>query len=252
MPARLSTGVSLAPTLTAPQAAAALQEVANTGPMMQLAVSNACQNQARGLVRTRTGTLYATGQLTAGAAEATVAAGTTIDIFNVPVGQQGSGFGAVLTKSETNMTQAGQLVSEAFNVERLGVSIRTAAINSEEIGDDVATILAGLWEQFVMEFHLGGQDVQTLGVLSDWPGTQPQMIGGIAAAAGALGSAIQAGFWHAGVDAIREFPLYIPTATPFKIALRCPLGITLGDAPASGLYNIRVSLYGTTMTAIQG
>jgi hypothetical protein len=250
--ARPTTGVSLAPTLTAPQAAAALQEVANTGPMMQLAVSNACQNQSRGLVRTRTGTLYATGQITAAAAAATVVAGTTVDIFNVPVGQQGSGFGAILTKSETNMTQAGQLVSEAFNVERLGVSIRTASINSEDIGDDVASVLGGFWEQFVMEFHLGGQDVQTLGVLSDWPGTQPQMLGGIAAAAGALGSGIQAGFWHAGIDSVREFPLYIPTATPFKIALRCPLGITLGAAPLGGLYNIRVSLYGTSMTAIQG
>ena len=78
------------------------------------------------------------------------------------------------------------------------------------------------------------------------------MLGGIAAAAGALGSGIQAGFWHAGIDSVREFPLYIPTATPFKIALRCPLGITLGAAPLGGLYNIRVSLYGTSMTAIQG
>ena len=251
--ARLSSGVSLAPTLSASQASAALQEVANTGPMMQLAVSKACERQANGLVRTREGTLYSTGQITGAAAAQTVAAGASVDLFTVPVGQTGAGFAANLTKSETNMTQAGQLVSEAFNVEKFGVQVKVDPVNSDNIGDDIASQLGGIWDNFVIDLHLGGQDVQTLGTLAEWPGIQQQFVGGISAAAGAAGSAIQAGFWHAGYQEVRDFPLYIPTATPFKVSLRCPRGILLAAAPAAAaLFNIKVSMYGTSITTIQG
>ena len=141
----LSSSRALAPTLSGPQLAAVVNEVAASSPIAEVAVAQACQRQSAGIVRTRSGCLYATGRIAAAGGAASFAAGSTVDIFNVPIGQVGSGFGAPgLSKAQTSMTQAGLLASEAFSVDKIGFNVTISEVDGAEPGDDVAAYLQWL------------------------------------------------------------------------------------------------------------
>lgn len=245
-------GAALTPTLNTQQLAAVVNEVAQSSPIAREAVSQACQRQADGLVRTRQGTLYATGRIAAAGAAPFFVAGTSVDIFNVPIGQVGSGFpaGAPLTKAQTSMATSGLLASEAYQVSKMGISIHpnTAFANTAE---QIAEVASFLENNVSIEFALGGQDVQLLGLLGQWPDLDPQSMAGANAAAiansGNLYGAISNGW-----EKVCPFDLFIPQQVPFKATLRVNTtsAFALGPVVLSS-YDIRVTLYGVSVTAIQ-
>jgi hypothetical protein len=251
----LSSSRALAPTLSGPQLAAVVNEVAASSPIAEVAVAQACKRQSDGIVRTRSGTLYSTAQFTFVAGAAAFAAGATQDVFNVPIGQAGSGFGAgfPLTKSQTNMTQAGVLASEAFSVDKLGLSISINEANGVESAAATSQMLTWLYNNLVVELSLGGQDVQLLGKACQWPDTMtPQVYhAGVAATA----SATTTGLSQSGYDALRDFELFIPQQVPFKVKLTLPQVSNFQPAAVAptvpGFVEVCVSMYGTSVTAIQ-
>ncbi len=242
---------ALTPTLTGPQLAAVVNEVAASSPIAETAVAQACERQANGIVRTRSATLYATGQIPFAAAAAAFTAGQTVDLFNVPIGQVGSGFAAAITKAQTNMTQAGLLASEAFSVDKIGFQVNLSEADGAELQDDVASLLNWVYNNTVAELHLGGQDVQLLGLLGHWPDTVcPQSY---TASTAAANSAFMQGFSQSGYDAGRPYELFIPQQVPFKVKLTIPQASAFAGAIPTGAGNveIRCSMYGTSVTAIQ-
>ena len=250
----LSSSRALAPTLSGPQLAAVVNEVAASSPIAEVAVAQACQRQSAGIVRTRSATLYATGTMTTTAA-GVYAAGTTQDIFNVPVGQIGSGSAVALSKAQTNMTQAGLLASEAFSVDKIGFSVELPSAQDALSGDLVNPMLQWIYNNTVAELHLGGQDVQILGVLAQWVDTfvpQPTAAS-LSGAVGPVNTAFRPGVTNSGYDALRDFELFIPQQVPFKVKLTMPAAsaFTIPIAVAAVPFLVRCSMYGTSVTAIQ-
>lgn len=245
---------SLTPTLNTQQLAAVVNEVAQSSPIAREAVSQACQRQADGIVRTRSATLYATAYFTATAA-GQFAAGLTQDTFTVPIGQIGSGSVAALTKRDTNMTQAGLLASEAFSVEKLGISLELDEASGAISGSLVAEATQWIWQNTVAELQLGGQDVQILGLASQWADSMVPQITASQLSAGAVAPANTAfnfGNVNFGYDGLRDYDLFIPQQVPFKVKLTMPTGSAFANPlGAAAIYRIKVALYGTSVTAIQ-
>jgi hypothetical protein len=252
----LSTSRALSPTLSGPQLAAVVNEVAASSPIAEVAVAQACKRQSDGIVRTRSGTLYATATMSTTAA-GVFAAGTTQDIFNVPVGQAGSGFGAAapLTKAQTNMTQAGLLASEAFSVDKIGFSVSLNSAFDALSGDLVNPMLQWIYNNTVAELHLGGQDVQVMGTLAQWVDTfTPQpTAGALSGAVGPVNTAFRPGLANTGYEGLRDFELFIPQQVPFKVKLTIPAAsaFTVPIAAVIVAFEIKCSMYGTSVTAIQ-
>jgi hypothetical protein len=265
MPPDISSGVSIAPHLSAAGAGAALQEVANTSPIFASAVATACERQARGLLRTRNATLYATGELDFTAAAGGMAAGQAVDIFNVPIGQTGSGFGDSLTKAQTNMVTASQLTSESFTCQKMGITIDLDEADGAETAFDIAALLTWCYSNLVAEVFLGAQDVQLLGVLGQWPDLAPQVVNsattfvggyttsGATAPAEVANTAPMLGYRSNGWDSLRPYDLVIPVNTTFKMRISTPAVSAFGGAvpTATGSVRVRVSMYGVSATAIQ-
>jgi len=243
-------GATLTPTLNTAQLAAVVNEVAQSSPIAREAVSQACQRQSDGLIRTRQGTLYATGRFTAAAAAPLWPAGTSVDLFNVPVGQVGSGFGVALTKAQTSMQTSGLLASEAYQCNKMGISFHPSTTQANT-AEQIAETIDFLQNNVSVELSLGGQDVQLLGLCSQWPDLDPQSMAGAAAAAIA-NSGNLFGMTSNGWDKVVPLDLFIPQQVPFKVTLRINTNSALALAPvAATLIDIRVTFYGVSVTAIQ-
>ena len=253
----LSQTRAITPTLSGKALAGVVNEVAASSPIAEAAVAAARNRQANGIVRTRSATLYATANFNTTAA-GIFNAGSTQDIFNVPIGQVGSGFAAAapLTKAQTNMTQAGLLASEAFSVDKIGFSVNLPSPQDALPSDQVQSYIQWIYNNTVAELHLGGQDVQILGVLGQWFDCfMPQSAGNSGGAVAPANSAWRPG-WQGNYDGVRDFELFIPQQVPFKVKLTMPVATAFTPAGGTVLgavtpFEIKCSMYGTSVTALQ-
>jgi hypothetical protein len=234
------------------QAKAVLQNLVNTGPVMEAAVAQACQTTggAKGIARQRNGMLYSTGGFTPVAG--VIAAGTQIRLFNVPIGNADPQLG-VITAAETNLTSQSRLTNEAFNTWGLGFTVApfsTAgatpelAIGSSNLDAYTDAILANC----SIQLQLGAQDVQRLGTLDMWPAAGYfNQSSSIAANVGQGNSGQHAN----GVEVVQDYQLEIPNDTTLNITITAERAIT-DAAIGVQLFAVQARFYGWSQTAIMG
>jgi len=190
-------------------------------------------------------TLYSTQALPAG----TALANNTNRIFATPLGSQGQGFTTALTKTETNLKEAGRIPSgQAYDVYGVATQI---------LGADNTAGLAGNMDE---PFNDSVATVQTLqnivnnGVLA-WDFTQtvvdicPVMLAGAGGglygaiaqnAAGANSGAMNNG--NGGIWMYRKHPVALPGNTTFAIVIG--FGSRAAAIPAGFGVAVRVVLLG--------
>ena len=152
------------------------------------------------------------------------------------------------------MTQAGLLASEAFSVDKIGFNVTIPSAQSVLISDNVQSYIQWIYNNTVAELHLGGQDVQILGVLGQWFDCfMPQSSGNSGGVASPANSAFRAG-WQGNYEGVRDFELFIPQQVPFKVKLTMPVASAFAAGTVIGAitpFEIKCSMYGTSVTALQ-
>ena len=231
------------------QAKAVLQNVVQSGPVFEAAVAQACSAVGgEGIARQRNAMLYSTGGFTTSGA-GVIAAGTSITLFNVPIGNQDPILGPV-TAAETNLTSQSRLTNEAFVTWGLGFKAFPFSDVQAELAPDVYEMLAELYANCSVKLQLGAQDVQRLGTLDMWPATGyfPQ-----SAASSAAGATLApgAGMHANGNDVGQDFQLEIPNDTTINISITCERAITVANLAAE-TFAIQARFYGWSQTAIMG
>tara|TARA_R110002060_G_scaffold862_4_gene2059 strand:+ start:3575 stop:4291 length:717 start_codon:yes stop_codon:yes gene_type:complete len=231
------------------QAKAVLQNLVNSGPVMESAVAQACASQNKeGIARQRNGMLYSTGGFTPVAG--VIAAGSVIRLFNVPIGNADPNLG-VVTGSETNLTSQSRLTNEAFTTWGLGFAVKafgTGAGAAALLGSDINTFTTQIQQNCSVTLQLGAQDVQRLGTLDMWPSAGYfNQATNIAANLGA-GNAGQ----HAnGAEVVQDYQLEIPNDTTLNMTITADRAITLA-AVGANVFSVQARFYGWSQTAIMG
>ena len=233
------------------QAKAVLQNLVNSGPVMESAVAQACVAQGgKGIARQRNGMLYSTGGFTPVAG--VIAAGTQVRLFNVPIGNADPNLG-VITAAETNLTSQSRLTNEAFSTWGLGFTVdlfSTAGVTPDIAipSDDLNAYVDAIYANCSVSLQLGAQDVQRLGTLDMWPaaGYFPQA-SNLAAnlGQGNVGS-------HAnGAEVVQDYQLEIPNDTTLNMTITAERAITLAGIGVQ-LFAVQARFYGWSQTAIMG
>ena len=231
------------------QAKAVLQNLVNSGPVMESAVAQACQNQAgQGIARQRNGMLYSTGGFTPVAG--VIAAGATVRLFNVPIGNADPNLG-VVTGSETNLTSQSRLTNEAFTTWGLGFSVQpfaNPALAATLLSSDINFFTTQILENCSVTLQLGAQDVQRLGTLDMWPAAGYFNQAGNVAASLGTGNAGQ----HAnGTEVVQDYQLEIPNDTTLNMTITADRAITVA-AILGQVFSVQARFYGWSQTAIMG
>lgn len=229
------------------QAKAVLQNVVQSGPVFEAAVAQACAQQTgEGIARQRNGMLYSTGGFLTSAG-GVIAAGTSITLFNVPIGNADPILGAI-TAAETNLTSQSRLTNEAFVTWGLGFKVFPFSDVQAELADDVYELISEIYANCSVKLQLGAQDVQRLGTLDMWPATGyfPQSSN----VAGA-GLAPSAGFHANGNDVVQDYQLEIPNDTTINVTITCERAITVANLAAEQ-FAVQCRFYGWSQTAIMG
>lgn len=215
-------------------------------------IPNVPQQQPNNLFRFGEITLYSTQAYPAGTALSSVAS----RLFATPLGSQGQGFTTALTKTETNLKEAGRIPSgQAYDV--YGVA-------TQVLGADNTAGLAGQMDE---PFNDSVASVQTLqnivnnGVLS-WDFTQtvvdicPVMLagagGGLYGSISANAATTGAGSMNNGNGGIwmyRRTPVALPGNTTFAILLQ--FGSRAAAIPAGFGVAVRVVLMGYYKSVIE-
>ena len=233
------------------QAKAVLQNLVNSGPVMEAAVAQACSaNSKDGIARQRNGMLYSTGGfLPVGGV---IAAGSTIRLFNVPIGNADPVIGAV-TAADTNLTSQSRLTNEAFTTWGLGFTVAPFStggatpeilIQSDILNAYTDAILANC----SVSLQLGAQDVQRLGTLDMWPAAGYfNQSSNIAASVGQGNSGQHAN----GAEVVQDYQLEIPNDTTLNMTITCERTITAAPIGVQ-LFSVQARFYGWSQTAIMG
>lgn len=232
------------------QAKAVLQNVVQSGPVFEAAVAQACQVQGgEGIARQRNSMLYSTGGFAAGAG-GVIAAGTSITLFNVPIGNTDPNLG-VVTGAETNLTSQSRLTNEAFVTWGLGFKVFPFSDVQGEEANDIAEMIELLYKNCSVKLQLGAQDVQRLGTLDMWPaaGYFSQSAYGFAAA---QNLAPGVGFHANGNDVVQDFQLEIPNDTTLNITITCERAIAIAGIAGAETFAVQARFYGWSQTAIMG
>ena len=215
------------------------------------------QHQPSNLFRFGEITLYSTFLL--GAANAV--ANTSNRFFATPLGQQGQGFGAALTVSETNLKEAGRIPSgQAYDV--FGVAGQVMAHNTTTNQTDVPFAFDGVSGGGTAGLIADLQNIINNGVLV-WDFTQtqvficPLMLAG--AGGGAFGAVSQnaagansgsMGNGNGGIWMYRRHPVALPGNSTFAVLLQFGgFAGPVGAAPAG--VAIRVVLLGYYKSVIE-
>jgi len=233
------------------QAKAVLQNLVNSGPVMESAVAQACQDQAgQGIARQRNGMLYSTGGFTPVAG--VIAAGSTIRLFNVPIGNADPNLG-VVTASETNLTSQSRLTNEAFTTWGLGFKVApfaTAGVTPDITipAFNLSAYIDAILANCSVSLQLGAQDVQRLGTLDMWPAAGYfQQTSNVAAN---LGQG-QIGTHANGTEVVQDYQLEIPNDTTLNMTITADRAIT-DAAIGVNLFGVQARFYGWSQTAIMG
>ena len=215
------------------------------------------QHQPSNLFRFGEITLYSTFLL--GAANAV--ANTSNRLFATPLGQQGQGFGAALTVSETNLKEAGRIPSgQAYDV--FGVAGQVMGHDTTNNQTDVPFNIDGAAGGATAGLVADLQNIINNGVLV-WDFTQtqvficPLMLAG--AGGGAFGAIAQnaagansgsMGNGNGGIWMYRRHPVALPGNSTFAVLIQFGgFSSALGAAPAG--VAIRVVLLGYYKSVIE-
>jgi hypothetical protein len=168
--------------------------------------------------------------------------------FSTPLGQQGQGFGAGLSISETNLKEGGRIPSglafDALGIACIPQGADTAGNHVPDVAQDVQTFLRhGVLSWDFLQTVI---DVAPISLIGAGGGANVMRLGanqGAAAAADTV-SAVN-GF--GGLWVYRKFPVALPANSTFNILMR--MGT---NAPATTVaYDIKVALIGAFKTAIE-
>ena len=190
-------------------------------------------------------TLYSTQALPAG----TALANNTNRIFSTPLGSQGQGFTTALTKTETNLKEAGRIPSgQAYDVYGVATQFLGADNTDEPFNDSVATVqtLQNLVNNGVLAWDFTQTVVDICPVML--AGAGGGLYGAIAQnAAGANSGAMNNG--NGGIWMYRKHPVALPGNTTFAIVIG--FGSRAAAIPAGFGVAVRVVLLGYYKSVIE-